>query len=228
MSTVPTKLPEAISWVGVRLPVWVVAAPNIGLETSQVASLAALHASAQTLRAEYEALKAQTRAKGQEYRQVAGGMRSTAAGQVVQIRGFARTSPNPGAVFTEAQLPQPAEPTPSPPPGTPEAFKVELLQSGGLRFAFKCDHPSGVTAVTYRVMRQAAPQTPFEFLLNAKKRNFEDDTLTGQSNVVTYLVTAQTSTKDGNPAYFTVRFGAGNQATIIAQGPVEPGIKQVA
>ncbi len=38
--------------------------------------------------------------------------------------------------------------------------------------------------------------------------------------MITYVVTAQTSTKDGNPAYFTVRFGAGNQAQIIAQGPV--------
>ncbi len=220
MSTVPEKLPEAIDWVGVRVPVWTAAGAAIGVEATQMASLSALHNSAQTLKAEYDALKAEYDAKGAEYRQAATAMRTTAAGLVVQIRGFSRTTADPASVFTQAQLPLPADPTPSPPPGTPEGFKAELLQSGALRFTFACDHPSGVNAVTYKVMRQDAPQTPYVFLMNAKKRQFEDDTLTGDSTVVTYLVTAQTTTKDGDPAYFTVRFGSGNQASIIAQGPV--------
>lgn len=220
MSTVPEKLPDAIDWVGVRLPVWTAAGTTIGLETSQVAALAALHASAQTLKAEYDALKAECDAKGEAYRLEATAMRTTAAGMVVQIRGFARTTANPAAVFTEAQLPQPADRTPAPPPGTPEGFKVQLLQSGDLRFTFDCDHPSGVNAVTYKVMRQDGPQTPYVFLKNAKKRTFDDDTLTGDSTFITYLVTAQTSTKDGDPAYFTVRFGSGGQAQIVSQGPV--------
>ncbi len=221
MSTVvPVKLAEAIDWVGVRVPVWTAAGTAIGVEATQMANLSALHTSAQTLKAEYDALKAQYEAKGEEYRQAATQMRSTASALVVQIRGFAGTTANPAAVFTEAQLPQPADRTPAPPPGTPEGFKVQLLQSGDLRFTFDCDHPAGVSAVTYKVMRQDAPQTPYTFLLNAKKRTFDDDTLTGDSTVVTYLVTAQTSTKDGDPAYFTVRFGSGNQAQIVAQGPV--------
>jgi hypothetical protein len=219
-STVPQKLPQAIAWVGVRVPVWSAAGLDIGLEPTQVAALSALHSSAQTLKAEYDALKAQYEAKGEEYRQQATAMRTMASGQVVQIRGFARTTPNPAAIFTAAQLPQPADRTPAPPPGTPEGFKVQLLQSGDLRFTFTCDHPEGVSAVTYKVMRQDAPQTPYVFLKNAKKRQFDDDTLTGDSTLVTYLVTAQTSTKDGDPAYFTVRFGSGNQASIVAQGPV--------
>ncbi len=223
MSTVPLKLSEAIDWVGVRVPVWTAAGAAIGVEATQMANLSALHASAQSLKAEYDALKAELEAKGEEYRQAATSMRSTASGLVVQIRGFARTTPNPPAIFTQAQLPQPADPTPAPPPGTPEGFKVELLQSGALRFSFKCDHPGGVKAVTYRVLRQDASQTPYVFLTNAKKRSFEDDTLAGDSTVVTYLVTAQTTTKDGNPAYFTVRFGAGNQAQIVAQGAVGQG-----
>lgn len=220
MSTVPEKLPEAIDWVGVRVPVWTAAGTAIGVEATQTASLSALHSSAQSLKAEYDALKAEYDAKGAEYRQAATAMRTTAAGLVVQIRGFSRTTADPAAVFTQAQLPLPADPTPSPPPGTPEGFKAELLQSGSLRFTFACDHPSGVNAVTYKVMRQEGPQAPYVFLMNAKKRQFEDTTLSGDSTVVTYLVTAQTTTKDGNPAYFTVRFGSGNQASIVAQGPV--------
>jgi hypothetical protein len=220
MSTVPEKLPEAIDWVGVHAPVWTTAGAEIGVEAGQMASLTALHGSAQALKAEYEALKARCDAKGAEYRRTATAMRSMASGVVVQIRGFARTTPNPAAVFLAARLPEPAGRSPAPPPATAKAFRVDLLQSGALRFAFACDHPAGVSAVTYKVMRQDTPGAPFQFLLNAKKRQFEDDTLTGQSTMVTYLVTAQTSTRDGNPSYFTVRFGAGNKASIIAQGPV--------
>jgi len=111
-------------------------------------------------------------------------------------------------------------PAPSPAPGVASDFRVELLQSGALRFTFDCEHPSGVKAVTYKVLRQDGAQGPYNFLLNAKKRVFEDATLPDGVTMATYIVTAQTSTKDGNPSYFTVRFGGGNQAQIIAQGPV--------
>ncbi|MEQ9094752.1 MAG: hypothetical protein RIE32_00650 [Phycisphaerales bacterium] len=218
MPTVPEKLPEAIDWVGVHAPVWTVAEATIGLEAGQLANLTALHAQADALKAEYEALKAQCEAKGAEYRRTARTMRSTASGMVVQIRGFARTTPDPKAVFAAARLPEPATRTPAPPPGTPTAFRVELLESGTLRFTFDCEHPEAVSAVTYKVLRQEGPDGPYQFLLNAKKRRFEDGSFSGSSGMVTYLVTAQTSTQDGNPAYFTVRFGGGERASIIAQG----------
>ncbi|MFI4916671.1 MAG: hypothetical protein ACIAS6_09225 [Phycisphaerales bacterium JB060] len=197
MPTVPEKLPEAIDWVGVHAPVWTLAGATIGLEAGQLASLTALHAQADALKAEYEALKARCEAKGAEYRSAARSMRSTASGMVVQVRGFARTTPDPKAVFAAARL----------------------LESGTLRFTFDCEHPEAVSAVTYKVLRQEGADGPYQFLLNAKKRRFEDGSFSRASGMVTYLVTAQTSTKDGNPAYFTVRFGGGQRAAIIAQGP---------
>ncbi|MFI4915773.1 MAG: hypothetical protein ACIAS6_04610, partial [Phycisphaerales bacterium JB060] len=166
------------------------------------------------------ALLAAAVAKGAEYRTAATTMRSTAAAQVVQVRGFARTQPNRDAVLTAAQLPIPPKPGPTPAPGVATDFQVQLLQSGNLKFTFDCEHPPGVKGVTYKVLRQGGAQQPYNFLLNAKKREFEDGSLPEGSTMLTYVVTAQTSTKDGNPSYFTVRFGGGNQAQIIAQGPV--------
>lgn len=220
MSTVPRNALEAIDWVDTRVPVWAAAGLTIGVDPLEVAELGTLLSAAKDLKTEWLAAQALADAKGADYRAAVKAMRSKASGQVTQIRGFARSKGNPDSIFTTAQIPLPADPGPAPAPGTPEGFKRELLDNGGLKFTFTCDHPKGVKAVTYKIERQPAPQTPFVFLLNAKKREFEDTTFLGSSTVINYRVTAQTSTKDGPSASFTVRYGASNeQATIIAQGP---------
>ncbi len=220
MSTVPVKAADAIAWVDTRVPVWSAAGLAIGLDPLEVGELGTLTSEAKTLKTEWETAQALADAKGVDYRAAVKAMRSKASGQVTQIRGFARSKGNPPSIFSAAQIPLPADPGPAPAPGTPEGFKRQLLDNGGLKFTFACDHPEGVKAVTYKVERQSAPQTPFEFLLNAKKREFEDSSFLGSSTVISYRVTAQTSTKDGLASSFTVRFGASNeQATIIAQGP---------
>lgn len=218
MSTVPTKYPEAIAWVNTRLPIWSAAPTAIGLDATLVADLAAQASAAETAKSDYDQAVADARAKGVAYRNAAKTMRSSATGQVTQIRGFARNAPDPAAVYSAAQIPEPATPGPAPAPGTPSEFKATLLESGALSFTFKCDHPAGVSGVTYKVERQDAPQTPFNFLLNAKKREFEDASFSASSTTIAYLVTAQTSTKDGSPASFTVRYGAGSESMVLTEG----------
>ena len=221
MSTVPRNALEAIDWVDTRVPVWAAAGLTIGVDPLEVAELGTLLSAAKDLKTQWLAAQALADAKGADYRAGVKAMQAMAAGQVTQIRGFARSKGNPDSIYTTAQLPVPAKPAPAPAPGTPEGFERQLLDNGGLRFTFTCDHPEGVKAVTYKVERQDTPQGAFVFLLNAKKREFEDTTFLGTSTVIAYRVTAQTSTKDGLAASFTVRYGAGNQqATILSQGPV--------
>lgn len=57
------------------------------------------------------------------------------------------------------------------------------------------------------------------FVLNAKERSFVDSTIPPGTAQVVYRVTAQSSTRDGNPGQFGVQFGAGNQAMIFAMPP---------
>lgn len=224
MSTVPVNAADAIAWVEIRVPVWAAAGLAIGLDPLEVGELSTLLSAAKDLKAEWETAQAAADAKGIDYRASVKAMRSKASGQVSQVRGFARSKGNPPSIFSTAQIPLPADPGPAPAPGTPQGFKRQLLDNGGLRFTFECNHPTGVKAVTYKVERQSAPQTPFVFLLNAKKREFEDTTFLGTSTTIAYRVTAQTSTKDGLSSSFTVRYGVSNQqgeaqATIVAQGP---------
>ncbi|MEQ8845818.1 MAG: hypothetical protein RIB58_13290 [Phycisphaerales bacterium] len=222
MSTVPRKNPEAIAWVKARVPVWTAAAANIGVDPAQIGELGALQSTAEDLADEAESMLAAAYAKAEQARNAADAMRSFASGQVVRIRGFARTAADPEAVYVAAQIPAPADRAPSPAPGTPVLFVIGLEQSGALNVSFKCPNPPRVGALTYRVERSLGAQQPFVFLKNAKERLFTDDTVPSGSGDVTYRVTAQSPTKDGAPGYFTVRFGVNNQAQpqaeLVAQG----------
>jgi hypothetical protein len=224
MSTVPTKLTAALTWIKTRVPIWTAAGTTIGVDPLQIGELGALVSAAETALAEYNTALADAEAKGEIYRNAATTARNAATAQVVRIRGFARTAPNPVTVYADAQIPEPAKRAPSPPPGTPDGFKVFLEPNGDLRFTFKCDNPPKAKGVTYLVQRQNSPQGAFEFLKLAKDREFVDSSFPSTSSLISYLVTAQTATKSGTGATFTVRYGAPNQsaqgaATIVSQGP---------
>lgn len=219
MSTVPTKFPETIDWVNARITDWAADPAAIGLDATAVAALASALSTAQSGR--QGAIDARTASRDATivYNDAGTDLRAQARQAVATIRAFAKASANPATVYSDASIPPPATPTPAPAPGTPEGFTISLSQGGAVTLAFECAHPAGVNGVTYKVERQDTPQSAWAFLTNAKERRFTDATIPTGSSLLFYRVTAQTSTKDGAAAEFTVRFGAGNQgATIVAQG----------
>lgn len=221
MSTIPPTNDEAVAWCAAHIPIWIANAEDIGLDPIELGELSAKISEASTRQtARDQAKDAWSGAVG-SYNEAADDMRTSAALQVAKIRTFAKGSPTPATVYEDAQIPAPAKRSPRPAPGTPVLFKIDLEQNGSLIVSFKCPNPPRVGALTYRVERSLGAQAPFVFLMNAKERRFEDDTVPNGSGDVTYRVTAQSSTKDGPPGYFTVRFGAQNGAEIISQGTAE-------
>ncbi|MEQ9097324.1 MAG: hypothetical protein RIE32_13795 [Phycisphaerales bacterium] len=225
MSTIPRENDAAVAWCATHLPIWTANAAAIGLDPLELAELSTLISEANTrLTARDQAKDAASGAIG-SFNEAAGLMRDMAALQVTKIRTFAKASDTPAIVYEDAQIPAPADPSPRPAPGTPVLFTVALDQSGALKVEFKCPNPPRVTALTYRVERSLGAQQPFVFFKNAKERSFTDDTVPSGSGDVTYRVTAQSSTKDGAPGYFTVRLGVNQQAQpqveIIRQGSSE-------
>ena len=221
MTTIPENYDDAVDWVQDRITQWLADPAAIGLEVGDVTQLQAMASQAALNRtARNNAQQAATGAVG-VFNESAKTMRDFASLQVARVRTFARASGTPAVVYEDAQIPAPAKPSPRPAPCTPTLFAISLEQSGALTVRFKCPNPPRVSASTYRVERSIGAQAPFVFLVNAKERSFTDATVPPGSVDVTYRITAQTSTKDGPPAYFTVRFAAGNQAEIISQGTVE-------
>lgn len=219
MSTIPKPYPEAIDWCTDHLANWPADPTTIGLDAARVAELASRTAAASQALTTARQLDEDKKAAFEAYHEAAGSMRDYASQSVGIIRSFAKASENPSTVYSEAQIPAPADPTPAPPPGVPTNFQVNLLQDGSLQVGFDCDN-GGEGGVTYEVRRRdgASQSEPFEYVMTALERKFVDNTIPQGTGSVTYRVVAQRSTGAGNPAVFLVSFGAGNQgvATLAA------------
>lgn len=207
--TIPKELPRAIDWVRIHAAGWAQpgVAEQIGLRAQGVAELEGLADEAADALAEYRRAEVELAALGQRYRQLARAMRTNASGQVAQIRGYARASGEPGAVYTAAKIRPPATRGAAPAPGTATSFTTRLLAEGGLEVAFRCPHPKGVEHVTYTVERRVGHGGAFEYLTTTGERRFVDDAVPVCAGRVDYLVRARTSTRAGNAAVHQVRLG---------------------
>ncbi|MBM4108026.1 MAG: hypothetical protein FJ255_04340 [Phycisphaerae bacterium] len=129
--------------------------------------------------------------------------------------------------YVLAQIPPPATPGVTPPPGTPFAFTVGLLQNGALELKWKCANPSGTQGTIYEVKRSIGgpPAGALTFVGATGVKSFTDETLPSGSAPVTYQITAVRSTSRGSPAQFTVNFGIGGPgltiASVVEGGPVK-------
>lgn len=219
MSTIPQSYPAAIDWTTIHLANWPNDPTEIGLDAARVLELTQRRDLAAAALANALQLDADKKAAFEDYNNKAKAMRDYASQSVGIIRSFARGSDNPGAVYTLAQIPAPADPTPAPAPGKPTDFEVLLLDGGSLEVTFECDN-QGEGGVTYEVSRRdsALPGTPFHFVVNALERRFTDDTIPNGTGAVTYRVQAIRSTGRGYAAERTITFGAGNSAQVVASG----------
>jgi hypothetical protein len=129
------------------------------------------------------------------------------ADMIQQIKTKAEITNNPN-VYTLAQIPAPALPSPIPAPGTPTNFTVALLGDGSLELKWKCANPAGAAGTIYQLQRRVGTATDWTFAGATGSRTFIDSSLPAGASPVTYLVTAVRSTARGNPAQFTVSFGA--------------------
>ena len=137
---------------------------------------------------------------------------------VSTIQSFALSTGDPN-VYNLAEIPAPQPSSAAPPPGTPESLRVELLQNGALKLGWKCNNPDGTQGTIYEVKRQTAGQAEAAWIGSTGVREFVDDTLSMDASPVQYEITAVRSTKRGNPANFTVKFGTGGVLMVSASGP---------
>ncbi len=228
MSTVPTKYTDTIAWLAARIDEWTAQAATIGLDVSTTTALSTQLTVAQTAMDSAFQLRQDSKDQTVVYHDEARALLEMTRNAVTTIRATAKSSPTPGAVYSAASIPPPADPGPSPAPGQPAQFRTELLFDGDLRVRFDCENPTGVSGVTYKVERRFASQGPYAFVTNAKGREFTDSSIPSGTAEVTYRVTAQTSTKDGLAGGVTIRFGSNNQAIILSEvAPAADGSKKV-
>lgn len=217
MPVVPNDRLGKIEFYEAHLSPWAASAAAIGLTPAQVTALTAKVTGARKAYNDHLAAQEAARAATQAFYDSVRTMHSSAgagADMIATIKTYAQTTNNPN-VYVLAQIPPPAAPGATPPPGTPFDFTVGLLQDGSLELKWKCSNPSGTVGTIYEVKRQIG-SGPMQFVGATGVKTFTDDSLPSNASPCTYQVTAVRSTARGNPAQFTVHFGMGGGGLTIA------------
>lgn len=197
---------------------WAANAAAIGLTPAAVTALGTLTTQARAAFNAAEAARQAAKAATQNFYDKVRAMHNGpgAGSDMIQtLRTWAESKNDPN-VYTLAQIPPPATPGVTPPPGTPFEFTVGLLQNGALELKWKCNNPSGTQGTIYEVKRRTGGSGAFNYIGSSGVKSFTDDTVVAGSPSVTYQITAVRSTQRGNPAQFTVNFGIGGPGLTIA------------
>ncbi|MBY0311825.1 MAG: hypothetical protein K2W85_07130 [Phycisphaerales bacterium] len=227
MGVIPTRIQDQIEFGEAHAALWVAKAAQIGLSVTEANAVSAAVGAA---RAAYdEATLARNAAKAKTVTQniEVGTLVRRMSDAVQKIRLFAESTNNPG-VYAAAEIPEPAAPSPAPPPVQPTNIAAQIEPGGALRIIFKAvNGDSG--AVAYVVKRKLAGETGFRVIgttgtsrpvlgLPRGFRAFVDDTLPGGSNNFQYMIQGQRGTVFGPSSdIFTVVIGNAGDGTQFAE-----------
>lgn len=210
MGVVPNDRIQKIQFYEAHAPVWTANAVAIGLTAAQCTALTGLTTTARANFNAHVAAQAAAKSATQKFYDSVRAMHAGAgagADMIQTIKTYAQTKNDPN-VYTLAQIPPPATPGTTPPPGTPFDFSVTLMGDGSLGLRWKCNNPSGTVGTIYEVKRMVG-RGGMQFVGASGVKSFTDETLPAGSTPVTYQITAIRSTSRGNPAQFVVNFGVG-------------------
>jgi hypothetical protein len=216
MAIVPKDRVAKLEFYEAHIDPWTTNTVAIGLVAASVTALSTAAADARAAYTAHVAAQAAAKAATATFYdkiRVLHNAPGYGADMIQQIKTKATTTNNPG-VYVLAQIPAPAIPSPVPAPGTPTDFTVNLMQDGTLELKWKCPNPSGAGGTIYQLQRRAGAATEWTFAGATGSRRFVDASLPAGAAPVTYMITAVRSTAAGNPAQFTVNFGAGGVASI--------------
>lgn len=117
-----------------------------------------------------------------------------------------------------------AQPSPLPPPGKPDRFRVTLSGDGSVELAWKCKHPPGSRGTIYQVERRVGGQSAFTFLGASGLKRFIDTSIPAGTTSLTYQVQPIRAKSAGPRAQYNVNFGTAGGATMTAAAPAAPRI----
>ncbi len=237
MGVIPDKLLQQIEFCEQHLPAWTAApATAIGLTAAQLTTLGTLTTAARaSYNAALAARQASKAATNGMHEQVEL-MREFASDLVRVIKGFADLQTVPGNVYTLAQIPQPLPPEPTPAPGKPRDFLVNIEPGGALTLTWAGEFSAASSGTFYNVYRKLPGMSEFVMIGGApgstteqRRMKFTDSTVpsTAAAAGSSYIIQGQRGTTLGLASdILTVEFGAdtgGGGAMTFKATPNENG-----
>ncbi len=231
MGIVPANKLPRLQFYEEHVPPWTANAAAIGLTPAIMTAFAPKVAACRTAYTAQQAAILAAKAATENFNNRLKDLHEDPGGgaEIIRlIKNWAESKEDPN-VYVLAQIPAPSEPAPVPPPGTPEQFRVEVLQVGTVKLSWKCRNPVGVAGTIYEVWRYVGTgEGPFSYAGSTGIREFLDETLPSGGSPVTYRITAVRSTVRGVTAVFTVRFGQGGSGATVSDEHVVPAARLAA
>jgi hypothetical protein len=206
MSVLPESRRDQIIWFQNRLALWATHAAEIGLGDAQVSDLSGLVTAATTALEQAEIARDTARSRTADFHSATDVMRTTGAALIKTIKAFAAASED-SKVYTLANIPEPASPTPAPPPEAPSAVFTTVNNDGSvtLKWMFKNNASS---PVSFQIFRKIEGQTTYSLVASTALKSHTDTAITPGTPSISYMVRAirgKSAGQDSEPV--TVYFG---------------------
>lgn len=224
MGTYPTSPRSAfLAWCEAHYPIFLTNYAGLGITNSQALAFKTATQDLGTKQAASDTAKFAYRTAVNDADASNDTLRARAGETVRLIRAFAEASSNPEAVYSLAQIPPPAQPSPAPPPGTPKNFTVGINSAdGSIELAWKCENPSGTSGTTYVIRRRLTNDEPWAVVDVVGEKRWTDTTFTAGPDSVQYSVFAQRAGRAGEASeILTVNFGRGGGGFTVAGANME-------
>ncbi len=206
-SVVPSKDIDALAFFESHTIVWAVAPIGLGLTAAEVTGLDVLTKAARQALSDQTKAKNAAKAATTAWNNAVTAMRNSGGNLVKTIKAFAETTNNP-TVFSMAQIPMPAAPTPLPPPGQPTTFTVQLTGTGAVQITWKATNGAASTGAFFVVSRKLVGESVFTNVGNVGTKKFTDSTITQGTTGATYIVQGFRGNQSGMPSeQLSVQFG---------------------
>src|SRR5690606_1279264 len=142
MPTVPYSKADAIQFFEDHVAVWVNDPLAIGLSAQAVTDLSGATIAARSALTTASAARESSKAATTALDGAVDTMRSIRGPMINAIRAFAEGAADPSAVYSAAQIPPPASPSPAPPPAAPTDLNATLGGDGSITLVWKITRPA--------------------------------------------------------------------------------------
>ncbi len=216
MGTQPKKSLERVQFYEDHLAPFATNKTAIGLVDEDITNLTAKTEAARAAYNTQQAALTTSKASTEGFANAVAALSAAGEDVLNKIRGKAKMTGNP-AVYTLAQIPAPATPTPVGELGQPGDFKVALDPvTGMLDIKWKNTNPKGATGVVYQMWRSFTNNdADYEYLGGVGKKKFTDENIPSGTAQLYYKIQAVRSTSTGPFALLVVKFGTGSSGVTV-------------
>jgi hypothetical protein len=203
MARTPKKPLERVQFFKDHIAPWTTNATALGTTASAVTALQTKVTAAETAYDAQQSARQVSENATEAFRLAVAAVNAAGQAIIKNIESTAQSTGNPG-VYTLAQLPPPATPTPAGAPGKPFDFKVGVGTTGALELTWKNTNAAGAV---YMVYRKLGLTGEFQLLQGTGEKKLIDSTVPAGTVQVQYQIQAVRSTGVSDFAMFVVNLG---------------------